>query len=210
MKKQLNLEEWVRKDHFHLFRQFDEPFFGVCVNIDCTKAYQVAREKSVSFFLYYLHCSLVAANETEPFRYRIHEDQVWIYDEVHASPTLNRPDGTFGFGYLDYYNDFQEFLIKASPKIEQVRNSKGLIPAASGPGQNFIHYSSIPWIDFTSLSHARSFSFKDSCPKISFGKMTEHEGKRSMPVSIHVHHALIDGFDVGQFIERFQQLLNQV
>jgi chloramphenicol O-acetyltransferase type A len=29
-----------------------------------------------------------------------------------------------------------------------------------------IHFSAIPWLDFTSLSHARSYTFPDSCPKI--------------------------------------------
>lgn len=89
----------------------------------------------------------------------------------------------------------------------EVRNSTGLIPAVSG--ENVIHYSSIPWIHFTGLSHARSFSFKDSCPKISFGKMMEVNGRRIMPLSIHVHHALMDGFHVGQYIDLYQQLLSQ-
>ncbi|HAI84531.1 MAG TPA: chloramphenicol acetyltransferase, partial [Chitinophagaceae bacterium] len=57
--------------------------------------------------------------------------------------------------------------------------------------------------DFTSLSHARSFSFADSCPKISFGKMTVNQDKRTMPVSVHVHHALMDGYHVAQFIDLF-------
>ena len=29
-----------------------------------------------------------------------------------------------------------------------------------------------------------------------------------MPVSIHVHHALVDGLHVGQYIDCFQELLN--
>ena len=29
-----------------------------------------------------------------------------------------------------------------------------------------------------------------------------------MPVSINVHHALMDGYHVGLFIEKFQKLLN--
>ena len=29
-----------------------------------------------------------------------------------------------------------------------------------------------------------------------------------MPVSIHVHHALVDGLHVAQFVERFEQALD--
>lgn len=207
MKKTLNIETWARKDHYRFFTQFEEPYFGVCVTVDCTKAYQTAKEQHYSFFLYYLHGSLAAANATEPFRYRIKGEEVLIYDEVHASPTINRPDGTFGFAYMDYHAAFPEFARAAQEEIDRVQRSTGLIPAVSG--ENVIHYSSLPWIDFTALSHARSFSFKDSIPKISFGKMKDDNGKKTMPVSVHVHHALVDGYHVGQFIDHFQTLMNE-
>jgi len=205
MKTLLHIDNWNRKDQFRFFNQFEEPFFGITVQVDCTRAYQISKEHNYSFFLYYLHASLKAVNETEPFRYRIENDQVYIYDQVNASPTINRPDGTFGFSYMEYHPDFLVFAEHAREIIEEVRNTTGLIPAVSG--ENVIHYSSIPWLNFTSLSHARSFSFKDSCPKISFGKMTEQNGIRQMPVSVHVHHALMDGFHVAQFVDRFQEIL---
>lgn len=208
MKQLLNIDAWPRRDHFYFFKQFEEPFFGVCVNVDCTKAYAVTKEKGYSFFLYYLHQAMVAMNAIEPFRYRIQDEQVWIYDNVHPSPTINRPDGTFGFAYMAYHENFTIFADTARQEIERVQGSTGLVPATSG--ENVVHCSSLPWIDFTSVSHARSFSFKDSSPKISFGKMTEKDGQKSMPVSVHVHHALMDGFHVGQFLELFQQQLDNI
>jgi chloramphenicol O-acetyltransferase type A len=207
MKKPLDIENWARKDHYHFFKQFEEPFFGVCVNIDCTKAYEVAKQNGFSFFLYYLYQSLKAANIIEPFRYRIVDNEVFVFDKVHASPTINRPDGTFGFAYMDYNPDWHNFLQQAKAEIDKVQQTTGLIPAVSG--ENVIHYSSIPWISFTSLSHARSFSFKDSIPKISFGKIAMQDGKKQMPVSVHVHHALMDGYHVGQYVSYFEELMNQ-
>jgi chloramphenicol O-acetyltransferase type A len=206
MKQLLNIATWERKDQYQFFRQFDEPFFGVCVQVDVTQAYQYAKEQNVSFFLYYLYQSLVAVNEVESFRYRIQGEEVWIFDEIHASPTINRPNGTFGFAYFDYQKDFQTFLTEAQEEINRIQTTTGLVPALSG--ENVIHYSSVPWINFTGISHARAYSFPDSCPKISFGKMTEDRGRRLMPMSVHVHHALMDGFHVSQYIDRFQELLN--
>jgi chloramphenicol O-acetyltransferase type A len=207
MKKPLDLNNWPRKDHFHFFRKFEEPFFGVCVQVDCTKAYETAKANGYSFFLYYLYQSLKAANAIEPFRYRIIDDEVFVYDNVHASPTINRPDGTFGFAYMDYKENVEDFLKAAKLQIERVQQEKGLVPAMQG--ENVIHYSAMPWISFTGLSHARSFSYKDSIPKISFGKVTEVHGRKQMPVSVHVHHALLDGFHVGQYISQFEQLMHE-
>jgi chloramphenicol O-acetyltransferase type A len=74
-------------------------------------------------------------------------------------------------------------------------------------GQNIIRYSVLPWFDFTSLSHARDFVGRDSAPKITFGKITEAGGRRTMPVSIHVHHGLADGSHVAEFVEHLEQCL---
>jgi len=205
MKQKLHLDTWVRKEHFLFFKQFDEPFYGVTVKLDCTNAYSFAKEKGVSFFLYTLHRALAAANAVEPFKLRLEDDEVYVYDQIDAGSTIGRSNGTFGFGYIPYAPQFDQFIITANKEVESVQNSNELIRSNAN---NIIRFSSLPWIDFTSISHARTFGLPDSCPRISFGKMTQQDGKRSMPVSIHVHHALIDGLHVGQFIDLFQKLMD--
>lgn len=206
MKTHINIEQWIRKEHFRFFSQFEEPFFGVTVTVDCTTAYQKAKAAERSFFLYYLYRALKAANQIENFRYRIIDQEVYLFDQVNASPTIARANGTFGFAYMDYNNNEELFYHEAIEETAQVKAATGLLPSASG--ENVIHCSALPWLDFTSLSHARSFSFPDSCPKISFGKVTTKDGVKTMPVSVHVHHGLVDGYHVGLFVEKFQELMN--
>lgn len=203
----LDLENWNRKAHFKFFSAFEEPFFGLTFEVDCTKAYEVAKASNTSFFLLYLHKAITAVNKIREFRYRIDaEKRVVVYDTIHAASTINRPDNTFGFSYIDYHPEFGDFRAAAEKEIEKVQASNDLIPASSS---DVVFFSSIPWVNFTSLSHARSFSFNDSVPKISFGKFAVKDGKKMMPVSVHVHHGLMDGYHVGQFAERFQELLHE-
>ncbi|TCD00746.1 chloramphenicol acetyltransferase [Pedobacter frigidisoli] len=206
MREKLDINTWIRKDHFKFFSTFEEPFFGVTVDVDCTSTYEEAKEKGVSFFLLYLHKSLLAANRVEPFGYRIIDGEVWKYDQVHASATINRPNGTFGFSYMDFHENFEDFRIEALKEIESVETTTGLIPSSSG--ENVIHFSALPWLNFKSISHARNFSHNDSCPKISFGRVREENGMKIMAVSIHVNHALMDGYHVSQFVNEYQELLS--
>jgi chloramphenicol O-acetyltransferase type A len=209
MKTFLDIENWNRKEHFKFFKQMQEPFFGVTIEIDCTKAYQTAKARNTSFFIYYLHQTLVAVNAIENFRYRISDDAVFVYDSIDGSATISRKDGTFGFSLIKYHADFNIFEQIARTEIERIQNTTGLFTRTFDE-TNLIHFSAIPWLNFTSLSHARNYTFPDSCPKISFGKMTLAEnGKRTMPMSIHVHHGLMDGSHVGQFADYFQDLMNQ-
>ena len=209
MKTLLDIENWPRKEHFHFFRQFEEPFFGATVEIDCTKAYANAKTLKASFFSYYLHKTLKAVNTIEPFRYRISDDQIYICDQINASATIGRKDGTFGFSLIEYDSDFAVFKGITATEIDRIQTTSGLF-TRTFDDDNVIHFSAIPWLDFTSLSHARSYTFPDSCPKISFGKMKIADNdKRSMPMSVHVHHGLMDGFHLGQFVDCFQELMNQ-
>ncbi len=209
MKQLLDLENWNRKEHFLFFKEFDEPFYGATVTIDCSKAYAVAKEKKTSFFTYYLHKTLAAVNHFDCFRYRIADNQIYIWDRIDASATVGREDGTFGFSLMPYNEDYAVFNQDALAEVERIQHTTGLFTRTFSD-DNVIHFSAIPWLDFTSLSHARSYQFPDSCPKISFGKMTVHpDGKRTMPMSIHVHHGLIDGLHLGQFVDYFQDLMNK-
>jgi len=208
MKTLLDLENWNRKEHFAHFRQMEEPFFGATVEIDCTKAYQTAKSLNVSFFIYYLHKTLVAVNTIENFKYRISEDKIYINNRVDASATIGREDGTFGFSLIEYDPDLKVFEQNASAEIERIQNTTGLFTREFND-DNVIHFSAIPWLNFTSLSHARSFTYPDSCPKISFGKMiTSETGKRTISMAVFVHHGLMDGLHLGQFVDYFQELMN--
>ena len=206
MKQKLNLENWNRKEHFLFFKQMEEPFFGVTVTIDCTKAYQKAKDLEVSFFTYYLHKTLVAVNTIEPFRYRILNDEIYIFDRIDVSSTILREDKTFGFSQIEFVEDLVAFAKNTKNEIARIQTTTGLLTREYS--ENLIHFSALPWVNFTSFSHARSFSYPDSCPKISFGKMMDENGKKTMSMSIHVHHGLMDGYHLGQFLELFQELMN--
>lgn len=205
MPVKLNLDTWPRKEHFEFFSAFDEPFFGLVASVDVTKAYATAKQLGVPFFLYYLHKTLAAVNSIEAFRYRINNGEVWVHDVVDVSSTVMREDNTFGFSFMPYHPEILTFVASAQKEIERVRNTPGLITRTFDM-ENIIHFSAVPWVNFTSLSHARSFTLPDSCPKISVGKITiDAAGKREMPVSVHVHHGLMDGYHVGLFYDALQQ-----
>ncbi|APG60516.1 chloramphenicol acetyltransferase [Christiangramia salexigens] len=205
MRKEIDLKSWNRKEHFEFFSKFEEPFYGMSLKIDCTGAYQRSKELDVSFFVYYLHQVATAVNQTRAFRYRIQENRVYEYEQIDISATILREDHTFGFSYIDYNKNLKVFKENVGKEIHRVKNGSGLFPEKMG--SNVIHFSANPWIDFTSLSHARSFSMEDSSPKISVGKMTTQGSHRSMPLSVHVHHALVDGYDIGLFVDKLQALM---
>jgi chloramphenicol O-acetyltransferase type A len=208
MHKILDIEKWDRKNQYHFFKNYDNPFFNVCSEIEVTKTYNFTKEKKRSFFITSLYLSLKAVNEIEEFRYRIKDDKVLVYDSINAGSTVLNDNNTFSFCYFDYRKDFKEFEIEANKSLQKLVASKGELEPRDHE-LNMIHYSVIPWISFSSISHPRKFSNDDSIPKIVFGKYHELNGKLIMPISVEAHHSLMDGYHLGKYLQHLQNLLNE-
>jgi chloramphenicol O-acetyltransferase type A len=206
MKKEIDITNWNRKEHFEFFSSFDEPFFGITTSIDCTIAMKKAKAIQIPFFVYYLHKTLAAINAVENFRLRIENKKVYLYDEIDASATIMREDKTFGFSFMKFHEDIQEFNKIAQKEIERMQTTTGIFTREYP--ENIVHFSAVPWINFTGLTHSRNFKIEDSCPKISFGKVVEENGKRIMSLAVLAHHGLVDGYHMGLFVGELQKLMN--
>ena len=195
-------ESWARRDLFALFDGFAEPFHGICLRVNCTEAFRYAKAQKLSVFLTLLHRSLVAAHGVENFRLRSVDGEIWLYKTIHGGSAVGRANGTIGFGHYPFHPSLREFVRAASEEVARVKAGDDLVRYA---GHDEIRYSVLPWLDFTSLSHARDLGKKESAPRITFGKITEANGRYTMPVSIHVHHGLVDGEQVGRFVGLFEE-----
>lgn len=208
MKKQLDIANWNRREHYAFFSQMDEPFHGLNLNVDCTWAYQYCKEKQHSFFLFYLHQILNAIMRTDAMRYRIEDGKVFDYEVIHANATVQRADHTFGFCPIYYEENFATFAAGANIAMDKIKNSSGLCFNDECAREDVIHFSAIPWISFTGLTHARQYDRKDSVPKISVGKFFKQDQRLMLPIAIFVHHGLVDAYHVHQFIEVLEAALS--
>jgi len=209
MKTKLDLNNWNRRDHYKYFGSCDDPYFGVVVNVDCTLAYQNCKKLGLSFFLYYMYESIKALNQVENFRYRIIDDEIWVFDRVHASTTVARKDSTFGFALFEYTDDFHEFIKKAEKEIAEVQTYSGLRLEESVPMIDVVHNTTLPWFSFTGFKHEKNFKRGESIPKIAFGKFFELAGKNLLPTSINANHGLVAAYHIGKYLEYFQEGLNK-
>lgn len=203
----LNRDTWNRKEHFDFFNRFEEPYFGLTFDVDVTNARRFCKENGLPFFLYYHFLATKVINNIEAFRMRIEEEEVVVYDVIHATTTIMREDKTFSFSFIPFNGELDEFVKDGLAEIERVTSTSGIGMEGDSVRLDIIHFSTIPWIPFKGLTHARAFAITDSAPKISFGKITRDGEQELMPVSIFSNHALVDGYHVGEFYEQFQELL---
>jgi chloramphenicol O-acetyltransferase type A len=208
MAKYLDVPTWGRRHLFEFFRHYTNPYFNICAQIDITRLLEILRTRPViSTSLTYLYFALHTANEIEPFRYRLRGDKVLIHDVIHGGTIVLLPNESFNFAYFDYDQDFEKFITAAQTSTQLAqRDGAAFTP---NPGDDRIHFSILPWTSFTSFSHARNLGLEDSVPKIAFGKFIKENERTLLPISVEVHHALMDGLHVGRFLTRLQELLQK-
>lgn len=200
----LDLAYWPRRASFDYFRRFDKPYFNACMRLDVSRLKAaVAARGGGSFSLACHFIALRLANEHEAFRLRLQGGQVWLHEAVHASTTVLRADESIAFAYMPHESSFGVFAAQAANAIAAAREQA----AAFDPGldrQDLIHMTTLPWLHFSSFSHARNWGLEDAVPKLAFGRVDADGGRRWMPLSVEVHHGLMDGLHVGRYVEAFE------
>jgi chloramphenicol O-acetyltransferase type A len=203
----LDLDSWPRRSLFEFYRNFDKPYFNVCTRLDVTNLLAaLSSRKGISVTLTYHYFALRTANEIEPFRYRLRQGRVVVHDVVHGGTTILLPDESFGLAYFEYERDFAKFHEAASRAVTQALEAGGGLKLEDTDDDR-LHFTTLPWISFTSFSHARNWRREESATKIAFGKFAEENGRTWLPISVEVHHALMDGLHVGRFLSQMQEAL---
>ncbi|MEM7102328.1 MAG: CatA-like O-acetyltransferase [Bacteroidota bacterium] len=205
---EFDLENWERKHLFHFFKAYNDPFFNITGNVDVSTLYSFCKKHDYSIFLTSIFCCTNAANLVQNFRLRIQNDKVIEYHKIDAGSTVLYEDQTFGFAYFDYEAEFSAFYNAAKPILDANLSGKSFSPRDNDI--NMLHFSVIPWVAFTSFKHARRHNTTDTIPKVVLGKIFDDNDKKMMPISVEVHHSLMDGLHVGLYFDQLQKVINDL
>ena len=206
MAEYLDVTNWARRDLFEFFRGYDNPYFNICTRLDVTKLLAFLRQRpGVSVSLAYHYFALRIANEIEPFRYRLREGKVFVHDRINGGTTVLLPNESFTFAYFDYNQDFEKFILEAQDAVKEAQT--GHSPFKPTARDDTIYFTTLPWVSFTSFAHARNWGREDSVPRIAFGKFAKENERTLLPISVEVHHALMDGLHVGRYLTRLEEAL---
>ena len=202
--------KWPRAEHFKFYASADQPWFNVCTNIEASALYNYCKLNKLSFFHAYLFCTQKALNINDAFKLRLVGDEIRQYEKIRISTTVLGENDLMHFCDFDYQPTFEHFSEQARQKEQEVKSQPFMAEHFYGNDirQDVIHMSVLPWISFTGFTNAKHSNVGNSVPKIVFGKCFEENGQKLMPLSIEVHHGIMDGLHVGKFISSLESFFN--
>ena len=196
------------RQQFAFFNGLNHPHFGLVANVDVAGLWAFAKTEHTPFNRLVAHAVASAANAVPALRRRLRAGEVVVeHAAVHPSYAVD-VDGAAGFTFCEvaFAPEYAAFAKTAAVAEARVRAAPTL---ADAPGRDdYLFCSAIPWVHFTGIQHAMNYHPHDSVPRISWGKAVAETSssvatvpRRLMPVSIHAHHALVDGRGLGAFYE---------
>jgi chloramphenicol O-acetyltransferase type A len=205
--RKINLETWPRYEHFKVYNAFDHPHFSLTANVDLTGFYTAVKARGISINVAIIYVLARSANEITEFRNRIRGEEVVEHEVVHPSTTILTEGDLFSFCTIEYSADFPGFERIATDQIAAVLEDRVL---EDEPGRDdYLFMTAIPWVAFTNLMHPLHLDPPDSVPRIAWGKFIREGDRMEMPLSLHAHHALMDGVHAGRYYQKVQEYLDQ-
>jgi chloramphenicol O-acetyltransferase type A len=198
-------ETWPRREHFKIYSRFDYPHFNLTFPVDTSEFQPWVKARHDTFTLAAVYLLARVANEIPSFRLRIRGQDIVEHEVVHPSFTILLDNDLFSFCTVQYQRDYEDFQVAGGLRIEETRTNPTL---EDEPGQDdLLFMTSLPWVHFTSMMHPIHMHPVDSVPRIAWGRIDHRGDQQVMPLSVQVHHALMDGLHVGRYAERVQYLL---
>lgn len=206
MFQKIDINNWERKQHYEIYRQFANARYDITLELDVTNLVRFVKKNKLSFTLTVIHTIAKCANGIDEFRMRIENDEPVIYDELSLSFTyLNKKTNLMKNVVVE--NDLDVFVFNQNAK-DVIETQDVYFTGALGNG--IYQFSAIPWISYTHVSHTFSGNKDYSVPVFDFGKFYEKNERMVMPFSIEVHHAFIDGYHIGLLVEKLQKELDKM
>ena len=169
--------------------------------LDVTRLRAECDRFGVHFYAAFIWCTSNVVNRL-PFMKMMTDEEgnPGVWDVVHPNYTIfHKEDHTFSDCWSEYDADFATFYKRIETDIEAAKKVRG-VKAKAGQPVNFYCISCVPWLDYTGYATSIVSDHVALFPIITFGKYTEDNGKLTLPLTLTIAHAAMDGWHTSEFV----------
>lgn len=205
--KTIDMESYERKAHFEYFSSMPDPTVGLTVKVDVTKLVSFCKMKKCSFYMAMTHIACIAANKVPELRRRTKDGGIIEYTECGSSHIEPRSDGSYCYCTLWHNMNWDEFIPYAEKCRERAKQG-GIEEDEAVDALYFV--TTVPWLHYEQVSMPVPCPINDN-PSFCWGKWeADYTGRKMMPFSLFVNHALMDGIHIAEFYRILQEELDRL
>ena len=207
MKKIVNINEWKRKDLFDHYSKFSNPFMIVSTQIDITRLYNYVKSNDLSMYASFGFYLLKIINEFDSFKYRKEDNNLVLFDKVNANFTDSVNGNDIFFFTVKDNNDIKDFNKNYYEiKNDFIKNNKKYTNTIYGIDE--VWFTCTPWCSFNAITPP--YNKDNYIPQFIWDKFKKDNDKITTNLMVMVHHGFMDGYQLGLFFSKLQDLINSI
>ncbi len=208
MYTKIDINTWKRRELFKLYTGELPIVMNMTVDIDVTNLYDFAKAKGLKFYPVMMWVVSKIINSREEFRLSRNEAGELIrWDKVSPSYTDFNPETEEFVKFVtEYSDDLYDFHDRVVKDCEKHKNECGFLPDQP---KNIFDISCLPWVKYNSLTLHVGGGYDCLFPVVIWGKFEEENGRKIMPVTMNINHAVADGFHLCRFFTDLKNAINE-
>lgn len=196
------IENYDRIELFNHYNNKDNPFVIVTTKIDITNIYNKCKHYYASI-AYYLTCAI---NKVDGFKVRFEDNNFYLYDKLNVNFTQKYQGldkiGFFTVPFKDNYNEFIDDYLD----IQETFNKEHTCIYNNDLGE--VWFSYVPWFNASGI--VPPFDKDVHIPQFIWDKFIFENDKVFVNLTIMVHHGFVDGSHIGEVLNNFNNIVNNL
>ena len=203
----INQDQYYRKGVFLHFSEDCKCSTSMTARVDVTNLAVRSKETGTKFYINFLYVLSKALNSREDYRmgWLWESRELICYDRINPTQYVFHEDTeTCTPVYTTYADDYAQFYQNAVKDAERAKETREyILDAVNHP--NWFDASFIPWLSYDSLNIELPDGYLYFMPIVNWGKYREENGRRMMPVSVRLNHAVADGYLVAKVFRLLEE-----
>ncbi|MFB4158884.1 CatA-like O-acetyltransferase [Geomicrobium sp. JSM 1781026] len=204
----INMEQWHRKEYFNHYTK-QQTSFSMTVDVNVQTLRGAAKQYGFPFYPAFIYAVTKAINEQQAFRMTMQDGELGYWDTVEPIYTV------FDEREHSFSNIWTRRRARSFPSFHEAyvqdvyaHSKKGVMFPKTPIPENVFPLSMIPWVTYSSFQLHVGNAGNYLAPIVTAGRYEEREHQLFMPVSLHVHHGVADGYHAATFFTDLQHAAN--
>ena len=205
MKREVNIEETTRAEAFNLWMTSPMPMVTLTKTLNVTKVVRASKRRGFKFNALLCWCIGKAASNIKEFYILPEKNKLFKYDSIAINVIVNNSKGGINSCDIEFTDDAEQFAKEYNRLTAQV---------AMQCKSSFIEDSMIvgtsAMIETELDSIVNQYTDKFCNPMVMWGKYRRNWLSTTLPISFQFHHVQMDGGHGANYLERLQQVINEL
>ncbi len=204
--KLLDPATYYRRGVYRHFTEDCKCSTSITARLDVSALYDHAKKRGSKFYIDFLYLLSKVLNARDDYKmvYEWQTRELRVYDTVNPIQYIFHEDTeTCSPVYTTYYEEYHIFYKHCEADIKKAKETREYGLDYDGH-PNWFDASYISWLSYDSLHLELPDGHLHFMPIVNWGKFREENGRKQMPLTVRLNHAVADGYLVAWVFKRLE------